>query len=395
LFDKIYLSELSTILQKDNNTMKITPFSTELFFAQYEFSTPYQLCNSDCETVSIAELMQMADVPMEQLGQLALGYTETLGHPQLREAIAEAYLSVSPDDVVMLGTPIEGIYLTARALLNSGDEVIVLSPAYDALINMFEHIVGAEGIKKWKFVPGDAQWELDLDQLTELISPKTRMLVVNFPHNPTGYLPTKDKFHQFIEIVEQNDLLLFCDEMYFGLVHSGTPAIDSAVDIFDKAVVLSGLSKTYGLPGLRTGWLIIKDEQLRGEIVNWKFYTSICASAPSEFLALVAWKVRDQLRDRSIAQIEHNLKLVEAFFQRWPDLFTWRRPMAASVALVGMNVPSVTDFSTKMAEEAGVLIHPATTLDFDDQHTRMGFGRAAFGTALEKFEGYLNTQKFE
>jgi aspartate/methionine/tyrosine aminotransferase len=375
--------------------MKITPFSTELFFAQYEFSTPYQLCNSDCETVSVAELLQMAEIPLEQFGQLALGYTETLGHPQLREAIAEAYHSVSPDDVVMLGTPIEGIYLTARALLNPGDEVIVLSPAYDALINMFEHIVGAEGTKKWKFLPGDSRWELDFDQLTELISPETKMLVVNFPHNPTGYLPTQDQFHQLIELVEQNDLLLFCDEMYFGLVHSGTPTIDSTVDVTDKAVVLSGLSKTHGLPGLRTGWLIIKDEQLRGEIVNWKFYTSICASAPSEFLALVAWKVRDRLRERSIAQIEHNLKLAEDFFQRWPDLFTWRRPMAASVALVGMNVPSVTAFSTKMAEEAGVLIHPATTLDYDDQHTRMGFGRAAFGTALEKFEEYLSSQKFK
>jgi aspartate/methionine/tyrosine aminotransferase len=373
--------------------MKITPFSTELFFAQYEFSTPYQLCNSDCETISVAELLQMAEVPMDQLGQLSLGYTETYGHPDLRKAIAESYLSVSPDDVVMLATPIEGIYLTARALLNPGDEVIVLSPAYDALINMFEHIVGADCIQKWKFVPGEGRWELDFDELTDLISPRTKMLVINFPHNPTGFMPTQEQFLQLVEIVERNDLHLFCDEMYFDLVHSGTTAIDSAADVTKKAVVLSGLSKTYGLPGLRTGWLIIKNEQIREEIVNWKFYTSICASAPSEFLALVAWKVRDQLRERSIAQIEHNLKLAEDFFQRWPDLFTWRRPMAASVALVGMNVPSVTAFSTKMAEEAGVLIHPATTLDYDDQHTRMGFGRAAFGTALEKFEEYLNSQK--
>lgn len=372
--------------------MKITPFSTELFFAQYEFSTPHQLCNSDCETLSIEELLAMAEIPIDQLGRLSLGYTETLGHPQLRKAIAEAYRQVNTDDVVLLGTPIEGIYLTARALLNPGDEVIVLTPAYDALINMFEHIVGADCLRKWQFLPADTHWELDFDQLKDLISPRTKMLVVNFPHNPTGYLPTQDQFQQLIDIVEQNDMHLFCDEMYFGLVHSGTPELDSAVDITDKAIVLSGLSKTYGLPGLRTGWLIIKDEQLRQEITNWKFYTSICASAPSEFLAMAAWKVREQLRDRSIAQIEHNLKLAEAFFQRWPHLFTWRRPMAASVALIGMNVPSVTAFSTKMADEAGVLIHPSTTLDYDDQHMRMGFGRAGFGIALEKFEEYLISQ---
>ena len=104
---------------------------------------------------------------------------------------------------------------------------------------------------------------------------------------------------------------------------------------------------------------------------------------------MIAWSVRDQLRERNIAQIEHNLQLVEPFFERWADLFTWRRPLAGSTALVGMNVESVTAFAAQLAEQAGVLIHPATTLGADDQQMRMGFGRAAFGEALEKFELHL------
>jgi aspartate/methionine/tyrosine aminotransferase len=163
-------------------------------------------------------------------------------------------------------------------------------------------------------------------------------------------------------------------------------------DITKSAIVLSGLSKTHGLPGLRTGWLVIRDEELRQNIINWKCYTSICASAPSEFLALAAWKVRGQLRDRSIAQIEHNLGLAHSFFARWPELFAWRKPMAGSVALVGMNVPSVTDFAIQLIEQAGVLILPAATLGSDDKHMRMGFGRAAYGEALEKFEAYLKDE---
>ena len=369
--------------------MKIEPFETEHFFARYEFTTPYQLCNSDCETVTIKELLEMADVSMDEFGRLSLGYTESLGHPKLRKQIAETYAEVSSDEVVMLGTPVEGIYLVARAALNPGDEVIVLAPAYDALIKMFEHVVGASSVRKWEFVPSDTQWQLDFDQLKNLITPKTKMLVVNFPHNPTGYLPTQSQLNKIVKIVEENDLILFCDEMYFGLVHSGTLAVKSAADSSRRAVVLSGLSKTYGLPGLRTGWLIVQDEELRQNIVNWKFYTSICPSAPSEFLAMAAWKVRNQLRDRSIAQIEHNLRLADAFFQRWPELFTWRKPMAGSIALVGMHVPSVMAYATRLAEEAGVLILPAVTLGADDQHMRMGFGRAAFGKALEKFEEYL------
>jgi len=374
--------------------MKIAPFLTEHYFAQYEFTTPYQLCNSDCETITIEELLQMAEIPLEQFGQLSLGYTETLGHPQLRAAIAETYTQADTEDVVMLATPVEGIYLVAHAALNPRDEVIVLLPAFDALINTFEHVVGPENIQRWEFAldESNARWKLDFDQLRSLISPKTKMLVVNFPHNPTGYLPTPDQLNELASIVEQNDLILFCDEMYFDLVHSGTSPISSAADLTKRAIVLSGLSKTYGLPGLRTGWLIVQNEALRQNIINWKFYTSICASAPSEFLALAAWKVRYQLRDRSIAQIEHNLGLANSFFGRWPELFTWRKPMAGSTALVGMNVPSVRDFAIQLAEKAGVLILPATTLGSDDQHMRMGFGRAAFGEALEKFEAYLKNE---
>jgi aspartate/methionine/tyrosine aminotransferase len=371
--------------------MEITPFSTEHFYARYEFNTPHQLCNSDCQTVTVSELLELAGLSLEQFGRLSLGYTETLGDPQLRAAIAESYETVKLDDLVMLGTPVEGIYLVARAALDPGDEVIVLTPAYDALINMFEHVAGPSNVRRWIFNPGEDGWELDTDQLKALITPRTKLLVVNFPHNPTGYLPTPDQFNELVEIVEENDLTLFCDEMYYGLVHSGTVPIRSAADLTERAVVLSGLSKTYGLPGLRTGWLIIPDVELRQKVINWKFYTSICPPAPSEFLAMAAWGVRDQIRDRNITQIEANLRLVDSFFHRWPDLFTWRKPMAGSTALVGMNVPSVMAFATRLAGEAGVLIHPAVTLGSDDQHMRMGFGRAAFGGALEVFEAYLNS----
>ena len=369
--------------------MQIAPFLTEHFFAQYEFNTPYQLCNSDCETVTVDELLQMAGVSLSEFGQLALGYTESQGNPQLRKAIANTYANITADDMVMLGTPVEGIYLTARALLNPNDEVIVLTPAYDALINMFEHVVGAEHVKKWPFTASVNRWELDFDHLRSLITPQTKLLVVNFPHNPTGFLLTPQQLNELAAIVKQYDLWLFYDEMYYGLVHSGTLPIPSAADVYEKAIVLSGLSKTYGLPGLRTGWLIIQDEGLRNNVLNWKFYTSICPPAPSEFLAMAAWQVRDQLRDKNIAQIEHNLMLVEAFFERWPGLFVWKRPLAGSTALVKMNVPSVTALSAQLAAEAGVLIHPATTLGSDDQHMRIGLGRAGFGAALQKFEAYL------
>jgi aspartate/methionine/tyrosine aminotransferase len=194
---------------------------------------------------------------------------------------------------------------------------------------------------------------LDFDQLPELLTPRTKLVVVNFPHNPTGFLPSPQELDQLISTIEGHGCWLFYDEMYHGLVHSGTTPIPSAADLSPRAVVLSGLSKTYGLPGLRTGWLVVQEAELRANLLNWKFYTSICPPAPSEFLALAAWRVREQLRARSIAQIEANLVLAEEFFGRWEGLFGWRRPCAGSVALVEMRVPSVTAFAAQLAAGSG------------------------------------------
>ncbi len=369
--------------------MKIARFETEHFFAKYEFNTPYQLCNSDCETMSIEALLELADVSLTAFTQQTLGYTESQGNPELRQSIANTYQYCSPENIIVLATPVEGIYLTARAILNPGDEVIVLSPAYDALINMFEHVVGNQNVKKWNFHPSDNGWELRIEELSQLLSSKTKMIVVNFPHNPTGYIPSPQMQQNIITIAEQNDVWLFSDEMYFGLVHEGTEKIPSMADLSPKAIVLSGLSKTYGLPGLRTGWLVVPNEQLKEEYVNWKFYTSICSPGPSEFLATAALKVWNELRQRSLTQINSNLKIADEFFHRWPSHFTWHRPLAGSTALVRFHVNSVNQITERLATEAGVLIQSGQTLGSDDQHMRLGFGRSAFATAIGKFDNWL------
>lgn len=372
--------------------MKIAPFETEQFFARYEFTTPWQLCNSDCESISIAELLSLSGGSLDEFGQQQMSYTESQGHPDLRTAIAATYRTIQPHDTVVLGTPIEGIYLSARALLEPGDEVIVLSPAYDALFNMFEQVVGEKQVKKWKFRSTETQWTLDLDDLRALISPRTKMIVTNFPHNPTGFLPTPAMQKELGDIVEEHDLWLFSDEMYFGLIHSGTEPISSAADVSRKSIVLSGLSKTHGLPGLRCGWLVVQDEAVRNNIMNWKYYTSICPPMPTEYLATAALQVWQTLRDRNVDRIEKNLELADAFFARWPQLFTWRRPLAGSTALVEYHVPSVEALSARLAKEEGILILPARTLGSDDHHMRIGLGRDGFAEALKQFERWLNTQ---
>ena len=366
--------------------MKIEPFLTEQFFAKYEFSAKHLLASSDCETMSIGELIQLSGSTLEELGGLTLGYTESQGDPHLRSLISNMYSNVSSDDVVVLTSPVEGIYLAMQTLLESEDEVIALRPAYDALNNVARHL--CHEVLPWNLFPGRNCWELDFDELESLISPQTRIIVVNFPHNPTGYVPSESDFDRLIGLARKYDLWLFCDEIYRGLEFG--PTIPSAADLYEKAIVLSGLSKTYGLPGLRAGWVIIRNAKLRDELINWKHYTTICPAAPTEFLARKALLVKDKLAARSKAIIQQNLNLCEAFFNRFQDQFIWRRPQAGSVAFVELNLSqigfdSATSYCHHLAQNHGMVLLPGKCLGFEDNFVRFGLGRSNFEVALKSF----------
>jgi len=368
--------------------MHIPPFATEAYFSRYEFTTPHLLCASDCETLSVGELLRLAGGDAAELLDLRLSYAESQGHPALRAAVAALYESVDPAEVVMLGAPEEGIYLTMRALLNPGDRAVVLTPAYDSLLNLVEHVAGAA--VRWPIQAISDGWALDLDELDRLLTPDTRLVVVNFPHNPTGYLPGAAEFAALIDRVRQSGAWLLCDEMYRGLERERAARLPSAVDLYEQAIVLSGLSKAHGLPGLRTGWLIVRDPAVREAVINWKHYTTICAAVPSEALATIALRIGETLIDRSRTTIAANLETAEAFIARRPALFTWRPPRAGSVALVGLNVPSATAYCHALARDAGVLLLPGPCLGADDHSVRFGFGRAGFGAALAAYEQFLD-----
>lgn len=373
--------------------MKIPTFATEEFFSHYEFGSPHLLGVSDCETMSIDELLSLAGLSSSDLAELRLGYTESAGHPDLRRAIAATYADVEPDDVVVLTSPVEGIYLTMRTLLSPGDRALVLSPAYDALFNLAEHVCG--GAERWALEPDEGGWRLDLAALARWLeqtrSATRRLVVVNFPHNPTGFQPTQAEFERLVAMVEGGGAWLFCDEMYRGAEFGRAEQLPSATDLCERSVVLGGLSKSYGLPGLRCGWLVIRREDLRAELINWKHYTSICPPAPTEFLAMAALSARGNLLARSRATIAANVGLATEFFRRRPGLFEWRPPQAGSVALVGIDVPSASAYCHDLARRAGIVLLPGTCLGYDDRHVRFGFGRASFREALEHYDRHLGS----
>lgn len=369
--------------------MHIAPFAIEEYFALYEFNVPHILCASDCESMTVAQFLALAGEEPAGLTNIHLGYTESAGSLPLRETIATQYPGISAEEVVFLSAPEEGIFVAMHTLLQPGDEVIVLSPAYDSLRNLAAHICGAENVKQWSFRSAGSRWQLSLDDLEALLSPRTKMVIVNFPHNPTGYLPTPAEFTQLLNLVQQHGAWLFCDEMYRGLELHGRETLPSAAGLYERSIVLSGLSKVHGLPGLRAGWLVVRDEAVRGRLINWKHYTTICATALSEYLTGVALAAQGELIRRSRRLIEENLAVAQAFFARWPQHFTWRPQQAGSVALVKLHGESAAAHCRRAIAEAGVLLLPGTYLGYDDHHLRLGTGRATFAENLAVYEAWL------
>jgi aspartate/methionine/tyrosine aminotransferase len=373
--------------------MKIKPFRTERYFAKYEFTEPHILSASDCESVTVDELLELAGADWSTLGELRLSYREGQGDPTLLERIAGMYDRVDASQVVGLGAPEEGIFITMHALLEPGDEVVVLSPCYDSLLNIVEYL-GCQ-VARWFLAetgdPGDdgRSWCLDLGVLEDLVTPQTKMLIVNFPHNPTGCLPNREEWQAIVQIAARAGAWLFSDEMYRGLEHHPAHRLPSGCDSYDRAITLGGLSKTYGLPGLRTGWLALQDTACRDDLVGWKDYTTICASAPSEVLAILALEAGDQLARRGRAIVLDNLALAEHFFARRGDVFQWHRPQAGSVALVGLCQGSAEEFCRRLVAEQGVILLPSTGLGFGDGPVRFGFGRLSFPQALDQLDRYL------
>ncbi len=371
--------------------MRLEPFKLERYFGQYEFSVPFPLAASDCDGLSLAELLTLADAPTRDLWEtLELGYTETQGHPLLRQEIAGLYVGCEPDHV-LVAAPEELIFVAAHCLVHNGDHVVCTFPGYQSLYSVAESL-HAE-VSRWE--PDEADgWRFDPDRLAELIRPSTRLIIMNFPHNPTGCLPSFDDFERILEIAASHGIAVFSDEMYRLLERSEGERLPAAVEVYDKAVSLSGVSKTLGLAGLRIGWLVVRDERLMARLAQVKDYTTICSSAPSEILALAGLRARQAILARHHERIERNLGLLEGFMAKYEPLFGWIPPRGGTISFPRFKPDSLgtPEFCRLVREEAGVMLAPSTVFDYGERHLRIGVGRENFPEGLLRLSAFLTSR---
>jgi aspartate/methionine/tyrosine aminotransferase len=342
--------------------------------------------------MSMQDLLAMAG-PEDRaaFANLWLGYTETFGAPDLRAAIAATYEARTAEDILCFAGASEGIFAANSVLLDKDSHAIVITPNYQSHETLPLAICEATGVP---LDPKD-NWSLDIDRVAAAIRPNTRLLTMNFPHNPTGALLPRDRYEALIALCRKHGIYILHDEIFHGLGPSDTQHLPFVADVYERGLSLGVMSKSYGLPGLRIGWIACQDRELLARMERMKHYLSICNSGPSERLAVIALKNRDRLLARNCAIIDENLPKWQAFFDRHSELFDWQPPQASCMAYPRYKgAEGVEAFARELVEESGVLVLPSSIYASElgpapANRLRIGLGRSGLDEALAAFDAHL------
>ncbi len=371
--------------------MRLADFKLERYFARYEFAAPYLLSSSDVEALRLPELLALADPEGRILwDDLALGYTESAGHPLLRQEIAGLYAGIAPEETIVFSGAEEAIFALLNVTLGVGDHAVVTWPAYQSLHEVARGTGAAVTLLPLRAEEG---WALDLAALRAAIRPNTRLIVANFPHNPTGALPDAATFSGLLDLAQRCGAWLLSDEVYRLLEYDPAARLPAAADRYERAISLGVMSKAFALAGLRIGWVATHDAELLARLQAFKDYLTICNSAPSEILALIALRAREAVLARSMGIITENLAHVDAFFARWPERFAWTRPRVGPIGfpqLLGGD--SIDRFAADLVAAEGVMLLPGSVYDAPGEHFRLGFARHNLPDALARLERFCEAR---
>lgn len=368
-------------------------FRLETHFSRWEFSARHHMTASDSQTTSMRDLLALADDDDRAAwDNITLGYTETYGAPALRAAIAATYEGLTAADILCFAGAEEGLYCAMLALLGADDHAIVTVPNYQSMETLPVTIAGAvTGVP----LRPENNWRLDIADVRAALRPNTKLICVNFPNNPTGAIADQETFAALATLCAERGIHLFSDEVYRGLERDASLRLAQAAELFERGISLNVMSKAYGLPGLRIGWIACRDHALLERMEKMKHYLSICNSRPSEVLATIALKGRAVILDCNRALVAANLETLGAFFAEFPDLYEWRAPDGGCVGFARyLGADGVENHCRGLVEEAGVLLLPSSLFVSDllpvaTDRFRVGFGRKDIEIGLEAWRRHI------
>lgn len=370
--------------------MTFIPFELERWQSAWENRVRINLSESGVHPLTTEELLQLSGGSLHQLLRLPLGYNQSNGTDQLRQAIAALYPGAHQDQVLVTVGTAEANFVACWALLQPGDRAVIQLPTYLqtwGLAQNFGARVATFALRE------EAGWEPDPDEMRRTITPGTKLVVVTNPNNPTGQVLSEESRRLIVDCARQAGAWLLVDEVYQGAERNGqtTPSFWGS---YDRLVITNGLSKAYGLPGLRIGWVVGP-----GELIEalWRRhdYTVIGPTPASDWLARQALAVRERILARTRSILQENYPVLEQWLASFDGLFRWQAPQAGAICLVRYrHTTEATSLVEQIRQRHSILLVPGEHFGLP-QYLRLGFGNPrqelerALATLRQPFEALL------
>jgi aspartate/methionine/tyrosine aminotransferase len=371
--------------------MELEQFEMERMQSTWENLVDYNLSESGVHPVRIADLIPGSEDSERLLG-LELGYSQSNGTPELRASIANLYEGANVEKIIVTTGTAEANFLVSWMMTEPGDEIIMMVPNYMQLWGLFKSF-GAD-LKPLPLVE-ESGWKIDLDQLESAISSKTKLIAVCNPNNPTGAILTAEEMGRIVTAAERVGAWILADEVYRGAELTGEMT-ESFWGQYERVIVTSGLSKAYGLPGLRIGW-IASPAELAARAWAYHDYTTIGPGPANDFLATVALRPENRLRllERTRTILNDNYPILREWIDRQGGLFSLVEPRAGAIAYLRYNldIDSI-EMVERLRRDESVLIVPGGHF-FMNNYLRIGFGAEAeyLREGLNRVESFLTQLK--
>jgi aspartate/methionine/tyrosine aminotransferase len=381
-----------------SHPLSLPDFELETYFSRWEFAAEHHLTASDAESMSLSALLAMGDQSdREAFDQLHLGYTPTWGTPQLRAAVAATYSTVETDDVLAFAGAGEALYWAMQLFTEPGDHVIVTVPNYQSMESVPVAVgVDVEGLELWAGTGSDLRWTLDVDRFESMLRPNTKLVGVNFPNNPTGFVPDRETWLVFNRLCHERGVRVVSDEVYRGIEIDPGNTIPAAVDINPSSMSINVTSKAYGLPGLRVGWIATHDRAALADLERAKHYTSISNAGPSEMLTVIALRNSDSILERNRQIVAANDELVAETLGAYRELFEYSSPVGGCVCFPRyLGADGVEAFCSRAVQERGIFLLPASIYrsgigNVPTDRFRIGLGRTHIPQSLAALVDFLD-----
>jgi len=371
-------------------------FALADFLARWGGRTRHDLSASESAPLLLSSLLQMAGTDdQRRWDALDLGYADPHGSPWLRSAIADRHPGLDASNVLCCAGAQEGLTCVMRALLAPGDHAVVVVPIYQPAEQAVTSVCEATGVA----LRDQDNWQLDIQKVAAAIRPATRLVLVNFPNSPTGATIAPAALASLVALCRHHGLWLVNDEVYRSVGSDPATRTPPVAEIYEQGISIDGVSKGFGLPGLRVGWILCKDQALLAKFLLAKSALSSCLAKPSDVLAHIALKAEAGIVGRNRAIAHANREHLRAVLHHHSDILEQPVLNDAVLAFPRYHGADGADrFAQRLARDAGVLVFPSSLwhsplATVPPDRLRIGLGRVEAGPALTALDEYLTAYR--